>query len=75
MLVYLIVELLLDYVLKLEFRSIRWMTIAYAVIFFSGTGGMIGVPSHAGKPWMYSAIVLFLSMAILTFSQRAKTGM
>ncbi len=74
MVVYLVVELVLDYVLKLEFRNVRWMTVAYAMIFFSGTGGMIGVASHAGKPWMYSAIGLFLSMAILAFGQRAKTG-
>lgn len=72
---YLVVELLLDYVLKLEFRSVRWMTIGYVVLFFGGTGGMIGVASHAGKPWTYSAIGLFLSMAILAFIQRAKTGM
>ena len=75
MVVYLVVELLLDYVLKLEFRSIGWMTIAYVTIFFGGTGGMVGVASHAGKPWMYSAIVLFLSMAILAFVSRAKTGL
>jgi hypothetical protein len=45
------------------------------MIFFGGTGGMLGVASHAGKPWAYSAIGLFLCMAILAFIQRAKTGM
>ena len=75
MVAYLVVELLLDYVLKLEFRSIRWMAIAYVMLFFSGTGGMIGVASHAGEPWMYTAIGLFLSMAILAFVQHAKTGL
>jgi hypothetical protein len=75
MVAYLVIEVLLDYVLKVEFRAIRWMTIAYVVIFFSGTGGMIGVASHAGKPWMYSAIGLFLSVAALAFIQRARTGM
>ena len=75
MLAYLLVELLLDYVLKLEFRSVRWMTIAYVTLFFGGTGGMIGVASHAGKPWTFSAVALFLIMAALAFFQRAKTGM
>jgi len=45
MLAFLLVEFLLDYVLKIEFRNTRWMTIAYVMIFFSGTGGMIGVAS------------------------------
>ena len=75
MLAYLVAELLLDYVLKIDFRSVRWMTIAYATLFFGGTGGMIGVASHAGKPWTASAVVLFLLMAALAFFQRAKTGM
>jgi len=75
MLVYLIVELLLDYVLKLDFRSVRWMTIVYVTLFFGGTGGMLGVASHAGKPWTLSTVALFLIMAALAFFQRAKTGM
>jgi hypothetical protein len=75
MLAYLVVELLLDYVLKLEFRSVRWMTIAYVTLFFGATGGMIGVASHAGKPWTFASVALFLVMAVLAFVQRAKTGM
>ena len=75
MLLYLLVELLLDYVLKLDFRSVRWMVISYVTLFFAGTGGMIGVASQAGKPWTVSAVVLFLLMAALAFFQRAKTGM
>jgi hypothetical protein len=75
MLLYLVIELLLDYVMKVDFRGVRWMTVAYVTLFFAGTGGMIGVASHAGKPWTVSAVVLFLLMAALAFIQRAKTGM
>ena len=75
MVLYLLVEFLLDYVLKLDFRSVRWMTITYVTLFFAATGGMLGVASHAGKGWMYSSIVLFLAMAVLAFVQRAVTGM
>ena len=75
MLLFLIVELLLDYVLRVDFRSVRWMTIGYATLFFAGTGGMLGVAAHAGRPWSYASIVLFLLMAALAFFQRAKTGM
>ena len=75
MLAYLLVEQLLDYVFRIDFRSVRWMKIAYVTLFFVGTGGMIGIASHAGKPWTISAVVLFLAMAALAFFQRAKTGM
>lgn len=75
MLAYLIVELLLDYILKIDFRSVRWMVIAYVVIFFAGTGGMIGVAARAGRAWTIPAILLFLVMAVLAFVQRGITGM
>jgi hypothetical protein len=75
MLAFLLVEFLLDYVLMIEFRNTRWMTIAYVMIFFSGTGGMIGVASQAGRAWVAPAIVLFLVMTALAFIQRAVTGM
>ena len=75
MLAWLVVEALLDYILKIDFRNIRWMVISYVVLFFAGTGGMLGVASNAGREWSISAIILFLIMAVLTFVQRAVTGM
>ena len=75
MIVYLLVELALDYIFKIDFRSVRWMTITYVTLFFAATGGMLGVASHAGKGWSYTSIALFLAMAALAFIQRAVTGM
>lgn len=75
MVLFLIVELLLDYVIRIDFRGVRWMTIGYVMLFFAGTGGMLGVAAHAGRSWSYASIVLFLCMAVLAFFQRAKTGM
>jgi len=75
MLLFLVVELLLDYVLRIDFRSVRWMTVVYVTLFFAGTGGMLGVAAHAGRSWSYASIAMFLSMAALAFFQRAKTGM
>ena len=72
---YLLIELLLDYIYKIEFRKVKWMAIIYVMIFFGGTGGMIGIASQAGELWRILSIVLFLIMAILAFYQRAKTGM
>jgi hypothetical protein len=75
MIFYLFVELLLDYILKINFRSNRLIVVSYVTLFFAGTGGMIGIASHAGKIWTAGAIGLFLIMAILTFVQHSKTGM
>lgn len=75
LLAWLVVEALLDYILKIDFRNVRWMVISYVVLFFAGTGGMLGVARYAGLGWSISAIILFLIMAVLTFVQRAVTGM
>jgi hypothetical protein len=75
MLLWLIVEAVLDYILKIDFRNVRWMVISYVVLFFAGTGGMLGVATNAGREWSLLAIMLFLVMAVLTFVQRAVTGM
>jgi hypothetical protein len=75
MLAWLVVEALLDYILKVDFRQVRWMVISYVVLFFAGTGGMLGVAANAGRGWSIVAIILFLIMAVLTFVQRAVTGM
>jgi len=45
------------------------------MLFFGGTGGMLGVAGKAGRTWLYSAVVFFLAMAVLAFVQRAKTGL
>ena len=73
-LAWLIVEALLDYILKVDFRQVRWIVISYVVLFFAGTGGLIGVATNAGRSWSIAAIILFLIMAVLTFVQRAITG-
>lgn len=75
MLCYLVVEFILDYVVKSEFRQVRWAVVAYITLFFAATGGMIGVASTAGKAWTVSSVMLFLVMTVLAFVQRVKTGM
>ena len=75
MVLFLIVELLLDYVLKIPFREERWMVVAYVTLFFGATGGMLGVAATAGPVWAVSSVCLFLAMAVLAFVQHSKTGM
>jgi hypothetical protein len=40
----------------------------------AGAGWMLGVAEQAGRSWSIASIILFLIMAILTFLQRAVTG-
>jgi hypothetical protein len=74
MLLWMLVTLLVDYIYKIEFRNnLRWV-IVYVVLFFAGTGGMLGVSALAGQTWITINAILFLVMAVLAFVQRAKTG-
>ena len=75
MLVFLLVELLLDYIYLVNFRQVRWMVLSYVVLFFAATGGLLGVAAYAGRTWTVAAVILIFIMAVLAFVQRAVTGM
>ena len=75
MISFITLELLVDYIFKLDFRQTKWMVISYSIFFFASTGGMIGIASQAGKSWSIIAVILFLFMTALAFIQRAKTGL
>ena len=75
MLIWILVELLSDYILKIKFRQVRWAVISYVVLYFAGIGGMIGIASNAGKAWAIIAVILFFVTAVLSFFQRKVTGL
>jgi hypothetical protein len=75
MLAYLLAELVLDYILQSQWRSARWMTIAYVILLFGATGGMVGAAAQAGRGWFLAAAATFFIMFALSFYQHAKTGM
>lgn len=76
MLVFLGIEFLLDYVMKIEFRQTNWMVICYVTLFFAATGGLLGVVAQMKKrAWIASASALYLVMFALAFIQRAVTGL
>lgn len=75
MLAFLAVEFVLDYALKIDFRGTRAAVIPYVMLFFAGTGGMLGVASLAGRGWSIASGLLFLATAALAFVQRSVTGM
>ena len=75
MFLFLLVELTVDYILKLDFRSVQWAVVPYVMLFFGATGGMIGLAAQAGRLWAGVTVLTFLIMAALAFIQRAKTGL
>jgi len=75
MIVFIIVEFLLDWYPKVDFRDNLTIIIPYVMLFFGATGGMIGVASLAGKRWTVITATSFLIMAVLAFVQRQVTGM
>jgi hypothetical protein len=74
MIAFLLLELILDYILKIEFRQNLKFVIPYIMLFFTATGGMLGVAKYAGKKWMWAASLTFLIMTALSFYQRHVTG-
>ncbi|MDP7525653.1 MAG: hypothetical protein QF713_04895 [Dehalococcoidales bacterium] len=75
MLLFLLFELTVDHILKLDFRSVRWAVIPYVMFFFGATGGMIGLAAQAGRSWAVATTLIFFVMAAMAFIQRAKTGL
>ncbi len=74
MFLFAITELIIDGILRIDFRNTKWAVITYVIFFFAATGGMIGVASQAGKAWSIATSLVFLIMAILVFVQRKITG-
>ena len=75
MVVFIIVEFLVDWYPTVDFRNNLSIVIPYVMLFFGATGGMIGVASLAGKRWTLVTVITFLAMFVLAFIQRSITGM
>lgn len=73
MLCFIVTELILDYLLKIEFRKDSNIVIPYIVLFYASTGGMIGVAGYGGKLWGIIAIFTFLIMVTLSLFMHFKT--
>jgi len=75
MIAFVIVEFLVDWYPKIEFRNNLMIVIPYVMLFFGATGGMIGVASLGGKRWAAITVISFLTMFVLAFVQRQITGL
>ena len=75
MIVFIIVEFIVDWYPKVDFRDNLSIVIPYVMLFFGAIGGMIGVSSIAGKKWIIVTVITFLITFFLAFIQRSVTGM
>jgi hypothetical protein len=75
MILFVLFELIIDQILRVDLRSQQSSVIPYVMFFFAATGGMIGVAFQAGKTWAITTVIIFLIMATLAFVQRGITGL
>jgi hypothetical protein len=75
MILFSLFELIVDDILKVDFRSVQSAVVPYVMFFFAATGGMIGLAAQAGKLWSFVTSIVFLIMAVLAFVQRGITGL
>jgi hypothetical protein len=72
---FIIVEFLLDYLLKIDFRKNKIITIPYVALSYAALGGMTGAASYAGMKWLILSAVTFLSVVFLSLYVHIKTGL
>lgn len=70
---FIVLEFLLDYLLKMDFRQNKKFEIIYLTIFYASLGGMIGIASHAGKKWIVITVITFLIMTATSLIMHFKT--
>ncbi|MBI9070882.1 MAG: hypothetical protein JEY94_04755 [Melioribacteraceae bacterium] len=73
MISFILLELFLDYIFKIDFRQNRMIVIPYLTLFYASFGGMIGIASQAGKPWSITTIITFLIMTATSLIMHFKT--
>ena len=71
--VFIMVEFILDYALKLDFRRSRWLA-AYLVTYYIGLLAMIGYSFALGKPFGFITLVTYFINQAATFYSYARVG-
>lgn len=69
MLAWLVLELILSYVLDIDFRVLGWAVAGYVILFFAGCIGMMSICFQAGRKWGILSVILFIVMSVLVFLQ------
>ena len=73
MILYCIVELVLDYVLKMEFRSTSLLW-PYLTLFYLGLIGMVGYSFFVGKTYGFATLVTYFLNLFAAWYSHSKVG-
>jgi hypothetical protein len=73
LLAFLIAELLLDYIFKLEFRTTS-LLLPYLLLFYLGTMGMIGYSFLIGRPFGYATLCTYFINLIAAWYSYSAAG-
>lgn len=71
--VFLIVELILDYVLKLKFRNTRLLW-PYLLLYYLSLWGMIGYSFLIGRPYGFITLVTYFLNVLATWYSYSRVG-
>ena len=71
--VFLILELILDYILKLEFRNTRLLW-PYLLLYYLSSWGMIGYTFLVGKPYGFITLVTYFLHLGATWYSYSRVG-
>jgi hypothetical protein len=71
--VFLLVELLLDYILKLEFRSTR-LLVPYLLLFYLALMGMVGYAFQVGRSFGFVTLGTYFLQLFAAWYSYAKIG-
>ena len=73
LIIFLSVELLLDYILKLNFRKTRWLW-PYLLLYYSAMMAMIGYSFLMGKPYGFVTLGTYFLSLFATWYSYAQVG-
>jgi hypothetical protein len=71
--IYLIVEFVLDYALKIDFRS-TGLLVPYLILYYLGQFAMVGYTFMVGKPYGFITLVTYFINLAATFYSYARVG-
>jgi len=71
---FILFELTLDYILKMDFRQNRNILILYITLFYASFGGMIGIAGQSGKYWLIITVITFLIMTFFSLLMHFKSN-
>lgn len=71
---FIIIEILLDYVFKIDFRQ-TWLVGPYLLVFFVSNMLMVGYALLVNQVWGFATLLIYFCMTGISIYARMKTGL